>query len=80
MSAAYKTRGMAVETYSWQKYLAWMPLVVIVICLDLDSQSWPLARAAAPWAFQVNLLLTITPRNFGVSFDGIHWLPSMSAC
>ena len=80
MSAAYKICGMAVGIYSWQKYLAWMPLVVSMICLNLDSQSWPLVRAAAPWAFQVSLLLTMTPRNLAVSFDGICWLPSMCAC
>ena len=71
---------MAVEMYSWRKYLAWVPLVVSAIRLNLDSQSWPLARAVVPWAFQVSLLSTMTPRNLAMSFDGIRWLPSMSAC
>ena len=80
MSAAYSIRGIAIEMYNWQKYLAWTPFIIMTILLNLDSQSWPLARAAAAWAFQVSLLSMITPKNLAVSLDGICWLPRKRVC
>ena len=46
---------------------------------SLKSQSWHLARAVAPWLFQLSLLSSITPRNFAVSFDGMWWSPIFRA-
>ena len=72
--------GIAMEMYSCQKYFAWVPFIVVAILLNLDNQSCPSARVAAPCAFQVSLLSTVTPKNLTVSFDGIHWLSKTSAC
>ena len=46
---------------------------------SLKGQSWPLARAVAPWLFQLSLLSSMTPRNFAVLFEGMRWLPIFRA-
>jgi len=79
MSAVYNIWGMAIERYSCHIYLAFVPCDECAILPNWISQSWPLASAAVPCPFQFSLLSTMTPRNFTVSFDGIRWLPSISA-
>jgi hypothetical protein len=44
-----------------------------------DLHSCPFARVDAHCPFQFSLLSTMTPRNLAISFDGIHWFPSISA-
>ena len=79
MSAAYKIQGTAIERYSCHIYLVFVPHDECAILPNWISQSWPLASATAHCPFQFSLLSTITPRNFTISFDGIRWLPSISA-
>ena len=79
-SAVYRIWGIAVERYRCQKCIVCISFVVEAILLNLASQSWPFASAAALWAFQLSLLSMMTPKNLAVSFDSIRWLPSLRAC
>ena len=79
MSAAYNMCGTVMVRYSLCTYLAMVLCDAHVILANWIIQLCPFARAAAPCAFQLSLLLTIFPRNFAVSTGGMQWLPSMSA-
>ena len=67
------------ERYSCRMYLAHIPCEVFASLLNWINQSCPFASAAAHWPFQLSLLSTTTPRNLAISFEGILWLPRMSA-
>jgi len=76
---AYSMRGTAMVMYSLHTYLAVVLHDTHVILVNWIIQLCPFAKAVAPCAFQLSLLLTTTPRNFAVSADGMWWLLSMSA-
>ena len=80
MSAAYNIRGTAMERYSCRMYFALIPRDARASRPNCISQSCPFAIAAAHCPFQFSLLSTMTPRNFAVSFEGMHWFPSIRVC
>ena len=78
-SAAYSIHGTAMERYSCHIYFVLIPQDNWASCLNWISQSYPFTIAATHCPFQFNLLSTMMPRNFAISFQGMHWLPSTKA-
>ena len=80
MSAAYNIYGTAMDRYNSYMYFAFILHDAWAILPNWMSQSCPLARAVAHWAFQFSLLSTIIPRKCAMSFDCMHRLPRVSTC